>query len=540
MEADSTTLFDKEYEDDDLPHPVTIVNIDDDGHFSLNVDALSKILLDENIKDKHIAVLSIAGDFRKGKSFLLNFFLRYFEKPDTWLDDTDEPLKGKRIKPCYAFSLIVFAGFSWRSGKKRDTTGILMWSQPFIVKIKDGREVAVLLMDTQGTFDKQSLIRENATIFALSTMTSSIQIFNIMHNLQEDNLQILELFVEYGKMAMEDSDIKPFQTLMFLVRDWAFPYDDDYGLEGGANMLADYLAVEETQRPEMQRIRENLKSCFSEIKCCLMPYPGQKVATSSTFDGRISEIESEFVTVLSDLVKSLVSPDNLVVKNICGEELTGLQLFEYFKAYANIFKGETGPEAKTLLEANAEASNLAAYQIAKSSYMKSMEDICGGNKPYLSPDNLVKSHEKNLQAALDQFWSTRKIGGDKFSEPYFKRLTDEIKEAFEHFNSQNLSKNVFNILGSAFLLLIWAIFCYIVSSILEFIYLPVSNLFFMFATFTFAVEIAYMGSKLTGQYPQIVQGVDVMMTQVNSVLGDMIMNALQRFVQRRMAPQVAN
>lgn len=34
-------------------------------------------------------------------------------------------------------------------------------------------------MDTQGTFDSQSTLRDSATVFALSTMISSIQVRNL-------------------------------------------------------------------------------------------------------------------------------------------------------------------------------------------------------------------------------------------------------------------------------------------------------------------------------------------------------------------------
>ena len=37
---------------------------------------------------------------------------------------------------------------------ERDTTGILMWSKVFLVKTPSGKEVAVALVDTQGSFDK--------------------------------------------------------------------------------------------------------------------------------------------------------------------------------------------------------------------------------------------------------------------------------------------------------------------------------------------------------------------------------------------------
>ena len=61
-------------------------------------------------------------------------------------------------------------------GSNRDTSGILIWSEPFVVVGPEGKETAVLLMDTQGAFDSQSTVKDCATIFALSTMVSSVQV----------------------------------------------------------------------------------------------------------------------------------------------------------------------------------------------------------------------------------------------------------------------------------------------------------------------------------------------------------------------------
>lgn len=47
-------------------------------------------------------------------------------------------------------------------------------------------QVAVLLMDTQGAFDSQSTIKDCATLFALSTMTSSVQVSFLFGHHQSD------------------------------------------------------------------------------------------------------------------------------------------------------------------------------------------------------------------------------------------------------------------------------------------------------------------------------------------------------------------
>lgn len=47
--------------------------------FHLELDDLKGILETDPIRDRHVVVISIAGSFRKGKSFLLNFFIRFLD-----------------------------------------------------------------------------------------------------------------------------------------------------------------------------------------------------------------------------------------------------------------------------------------------------------------------------------------------------------------------------------------------------------------------------------------------------------------------------
>lgn len=64
---------------DSKPHAIQIVLANKDHTFSLDEDALARVLMQNEIKDRYVVVVSVAGAFRKGKSFILDFFLRYMK-----------------------------------------------------------------------------------------------------------------------------------------------------------------------------------------------------------------------------------------------------------------------------------------------------------------------------------------------------------------------------------------------------------------------------------------------------------------------------
>lgn len=436
--------------------PLQVVEAGEEHTFVLNEDALNEILLQDNVRDRTVVVVSVAGAFRKGKSFLLDFFLRYMyskyihhQSASEWLGDENEPL----------------TGFSWRGGSERDTTGILMWSDIFLHDKPDGEKLAIILMDTQGAFDSQSTVRDCATVFALSTMLSSVQIYNLSQNIQEDDLQHLQLFTEYGRLAMAEGGTQPFQRLQFLVRDWSFPYEAEYGVVGGNEILHRRLEVQEKQHPELQSLRRHIKSCFTEIACFLMPHPGLTVATNQTFDGRLADITPEFKNSLKELVPMLLSPENLITKEINGQKVKARDLVQYFKSYMAIYKGNELPEPKSMLVATAEANNLTAVAAAKDVYSQLMEDVCGGNKPYLSTAHLDSEHNRIKEKALHQFSSIRKMGGKEFSEKYHEKLEQDLDESYVTFKAHNESKNIFKAARTPAVYFAIAVVMYIFSGI---------------------------------------------------------------------------
>ncbi|KAK2896961.1 hypothetical protein QQF64_005420 [Cirrhinus molitorella] len=480
----------EEEETDGRARPVQVLVVKDDHTFELDETALSKILLAEEVRDREVVAISVAGAFRKGKSFLMDFMLRYMysQASDKWLGDPDEPL----------------TGFSWRGGSERETTGIQIWSEVFLVDKPDGSKVAVLLMDTQGTFDSQSTLRDSATVFALSTMISSMQVYNISQNVQEDDLQHLQLFTEYGRLAMEETFLKPFQSMIFLVRDWSFPYEFPYGQEGGMKFLEKRLKISENQHEELQNVRKHIHSCFTNISCFLMPHPGLKVATNPHFDGRLKEIDQEFINNLQVLVPWLLRPKNLDVKEINGSKISCRGLLEYFKAYIKIYQGEELPHPKSMLQATAEANNLAAVAAAKDLYNRKMEEVSGGDRPFLAPNELQTRHLGIREEALALFRSVKKMGGEEFSRRYLLQLEAEIDELFVQYIKHNDSKNIFHAARTPATLFVVIFVMYVAAGITGFvgvdIIASICNMVLGFALITLCTW-AYI--RYSGEYREL-------------------------------------
>ncbi|EGT48641.1 hypothetical protein CAEBREN_23020 [Caenorhabditis brenneri] len=454
------------------PQAVRIVEVveETDHSFELNTDLLERILLNPKVADKKVAVIGVAGAYRKGKSFLLNFFLRYL----TWRSKADKVMgeidleNNQWMSPNSPLS-----GFSWRGGSERDTNGILIWSEPFLMKDKNGEEIAVLLMDTQGAFDSQSTVKDCATIFALSTMISSVQIYNLSQNIQEDDLQHLQLFTEYGRLALEDSAAKPFQSLLFLVRDWSFPYEAEFGFQGGQRVLDRRLEVSEKQHAELQQLRQHIRSCFEDIRCFLMPHPGLKVATNPNFDGKLVDIENEFQQQLGVMIPRLLDSHALVHKEINGQKMTCRELLEYFKAYMRIFKGQDLPEPKSMLLATAEANNLAAVASARAVYQREMEEVCGGDTPYMSTNELLEQHERCKSVSIREFRNARKMGGVEFSLQFLDRLEADLQESYENYLKVNNGKNLFKSMRTPTVLVTLMIIDYIFQEFFQLLGLDV-------------------------------------------------------------------
>ncbi|XP_067130783.1 atlastin-1-like isoform X2 [Centruroides vittatus] len=359
-------------------------------------------------------------------------------------------------------------GFEWCGGSERTTNGIFVWSEVFFIP-HNGK-----------------------------------QIYNLMQNIREDDLQQLQLFMDYGKLALKYSSIQPFQKLLFLIRDWSYPYEWDYGLKGGEMLLKKRLQIRNDQHPSLKDLRRQIYTCFKNIDCFLMPHPGLKVSTELEFDGCLKDVADDFKVQLNSFMSYLFSPENIECKQINGREITAKELIDYFKAYIKVYQNDDLPAPKTIFMATAEINNINAVHNAKKIYNDTMERICGGIQPYLNPRTLYLVHLEAKNKAIELFNNAYKMGGEEYSKSFRESLEKDIENLLQNYIVLNDSKNITKLVETPLILITIAIITHFLAKIF---YLIDLTFFIMICNVVFMICILSLGiwcySRYSGEIQEI-------------------------------------
>eukprot|EP00047_Mylnosiga_fluctuans_P002064 m.223023 g.223023 ORF g.223023 m.223023 type:complete len:520 (+) comp10863_c0_seq1:1754-3313(+) len=454
----------------------------------INQAGLEAILLNPEIKDLPVAVLCVAGIFRSGKSFLLNFFLSYLSQeengavPDDWIKQFPEG----------------DTGFVWRSGHNRITTGIAVWSKPFIRNI-NGQKTAVLLMDTQGTFDNQSTMTENIRVFSLGALLGSLLINNVSQQISEDKLQQLELFVKFGQLIRErDQSLSALQATCFLVRDWQNTDSYEFGLTGGDQYIKTLLA-QHGKSDELATLRASITRSFDRINGYLMPSPGDDFKESRDPNPNTKLLREKFVDSMKKFVTWAVN--NLPVKQIASTPMTATQLCFFTVQCVEAFNQEGLPQVEGLFQSVARMNCLTVKLTALQHYLDAMKPLASGG--YVTPQKLTEAHQTAVAAAMTHFSSTKKLGAAEYGEAFQTELTSEITERFKEIQDSNTAKRTAN-RTTGMLLLGVTLACNIVGYLLSF--LGLSPLVGLLSTIMWVTSIALLVwtyCLVTGEFTEI-------------------------------------
>lgn len=320
-------------------------------------------------------------------------------------------------------------GFSWKSGDDRDTTGIIMWSDVFFHENSSGEKIAIVLIDTQGLFDSETDPKHNSAIFGLGTLISSIQLFNVTYPVDEKHFEYLHFATTVAKLAYDESQDesgKPFQTLLFLIRDYP-----NHGLVGGLNYLDKLLQVKPSQPEKLRTVREYIRSSFDELKCGLLPNPGKKV-TAGGHDGHWGLMDEDFKVALVEVIEDLLKGENLSLKNINGKQLTGLQFEDAAKTFFEVYQSGDLPEPSHVV------TGLIKLELGKlvQKCLENYKETIIREKKILNKKTIEIVCQLTKIKSQNMYLSVKKIGHQSDHENYYEELELAINKEFDDLNDR--------------------------------------------------------------------------------------------------------
>lgn len=438
--------------------PLQLVKLDmENKRVDVNEEALGHLeKVFKKMGTHKVAIVSVMGAFRTGKSFLLDLFLRFLRYEESctntttseppprggteefplpaWLTAAGDEIEGSRDCPDSANKQV--GGFRFKGGMDACTEGIWVWSKPF-VRIVNGKPLAVLLMDTQGAWDGQMTKEQSATIFGLTAVLSSKQIYNISMQIQEDKVENLAYFMKFAQAALRrsgEASNKSFQELDFLVRDWSH-FGDSWTVEECKAQMDKHLEKHlDPKKVAESSTAEALHEMFQNIRCYCLPHPGLAIRKEA-WSGRISDIDNDFIRFADGYIKD-VFQNNLDTKSILGSDMSTLTFPLIFRDFVKAF-ADAAPVAMTFTQAMTQATVLLAKEQAMVNYTTKMDEILSKNLRGMDKDELKQLHRKSTVEIKSDYEQITIFGSDDTRSEAWDSIEQNLQNIFKRYMEDN-------------------------------------------------------------------------------------------------------
>lgn len=383
-----------------------ILSVDDSNKLIVNKENVDEIVQRLNKADvSKLSIISIAGSFRTGKSFILNLMVKYLiHHEGKTLTETTEWCSGMVSKHEY---------FQWSPGVHRKTLGIWMYTRPF-VRIINGTRVGIVFMDTQGLWDGESGYGLLTSIFGMSSIISSVQVYNLMRTIELDKLDQIKWFTGFGEGAIQrcfhKEGMEPtpvFQTLHLLVRDWV-GFTDVTNPDVCRDETMHFLDSQKKQK-EFNKFITELENVYMTVDAVLLPPPGATCCFDAEFHGMLTAVDSAFLECATRYFHNLFSKP--IIKQFNGNPVVPNALREIVLRFTDIFHDAYIPESLSFAGAMLTTVNMCARESAHCSYRRSMVKFVSSGSTPLNLDDLERLHYEIRSKTLTAFSRSATYGG---------------------------------------------------------------------------------------------------------------------------------
>ena len=389
--------------------PIKLVDIKEDGMFEITSEGISFL---SSLKNQTIAVLSVTGPYRSGKSFLANLIMNNM------------------------------GGFKVGATINACTKGLWVWGRP--IPLSKNKKLIILDSEGLGSVEKDRTGNIDMKIFTLSVLLSSCLIYNTKHAISEDKIEELSNVANLSKRINISKDKKQnmqldfgdfFPDLIWVLR--------DFSLDRGKLSPKEYLE-QCLQRVDVRNIeggetknvcRDIITKNFKHRDCYTLVMPTTDENKLRNLDNEPqSSLRKEFLDQVKKMIISI--KDTIKPKKINNIELDGEALFGLLQTYVESINNEENPVILSALEnvLISKAKNISenAYDIFKEQINQKLKDRYPINENQIY--NIFFEQQKTL---VDNFCKNVKdtLSSEQISSyilKLFGRMTDELDFILEN------------------------------------------------------------------------------------------------------------
>lgn len=369
-----------------------------------------------NSIDKKIGVISVAGKYRTGKSYLLNKIILNIKGKGFGV--------GPSINPC--------------------TKGIWIYNKPIDFRTADGEDIALLILDSEGlgAFDQET--NHDTKIFMFSVLLSSFFIYNSIGSIDENALNNLSLIVNLTKnlqIRASESELDVdevanyFPSFLWILRDFSLQLIDSTGRSiTSKEYLENSLMPQRGMSDAIEaknRIRKLLKHFFKDRDCFALVRPSETEETLINLQNvSESELRPEFLKQTQQLRRNIMR--KVKIKTLNGKPLTGKMLAGIAQSYVEAINKGAVPTIEGAWQSVVTAECTKQIDLITAEYDKKIKAKIG--KDPLGPKELKALH-KQLKAESENLFKEKAVGDD--IAPYVEGLKKKLLERFNFMKTQN-------------------------------------------------------------------------------------------------------
>ena len=397
-----------------------------------------------------LAIVSIVGKYRQGKSWLANQVLLNCSSPNE--------------------------GFSVGGTTRACTKGLLLATKILKIKQADGSKLNTLVIDTEGIGALNASSTHDARIFALAMLHSSFMLYNSMGPIDEaalENLSLItnltkeirfrsndgkeaaaaEISTEIGmgeEVIKGDSELRSyFPSLLWVLRDFSLKMVDENNASITSDQYLEHaLAHSETggaHDQQKNRIRKTLRTFFPDRACVQLVRPSNHEGEVDMADK--SKLRPEFLVGLKHLHSTIIR--GIKPKLVGGKPISGpifVKMCECFVAAINNNAMPVVRDVWDMLSKDrcSEALNeaLALWETQEASILQVLDN--GTHKWMSEPELAFKL--KTMVKATQQLFDARVIAGEH-NQTFalkLKELLDQKQLNLKKRNHENIKNHLRN------------------------------------------------------------------------------------------------